>query len=85
MEQRVNVNFCVKLQTSPSETLEMLTVYCESAGQRSHGCQKSKIKTMLICVFDTRGIIHFEFVPEGTAVNQTFNLEVLKTLIDVLR
>jgi hypothetical protein len=28
MERRVNVNFCVKLQKSPSETLEMLkTVY----------------------------------------------------------
>jgi hypothetical protein len=40
MEQRVNVNFYVKLQKSPSETLVVLeTVYGESPGQRSHGYQ----------------------------------------------
>jgi hypothetical protein len=32
---------------------------------------KSKIKTMVICFFDIRVILHFEFVPEGTTVNQT--------------
>jgi hypothetical protein len=44
---------------------------------------KSKIKTMLTCFFNIRGIIHFEF--EGTTVNQTFYVEVLKRLIDVVR
>jgi histone-lysine N-methyltransferase SETMAR len=43
---------------------------------------KSEIKTMLFSFFD---IIHFEFVPEGTTVNQTFYLEVLKRLIDAVR
>jgi hypothetical protein len=75
MEKRVNVNFYVELQKSPSETLEMLRTVGESPGQRSPGCQKSK--TMLVCFFDTTGIIHFEFVPEGTTVNQTFYVEVL--------
>jgi hypothetical protein len=37
MEQRVNVKFCVKLQKSLSETLEMLkTVYGESAMSKSN-------------------------------------------------
>jgi hypothetical protein len=37
MEQRVNVNFCVKLQNSSSEMLEILkTVYGEFPGQRIH-------------------------------------------------
>jgi hypothetical protein len=36
MEQRVNGKFCVKLQTSPSETLQMLTVYGESTMSKSH-------------------------------------------------
>jgi hypothetical protein len=36
----VNVNCSVKLQKSASETLEILkTVYGESLGQRSYGCQ----------------------------------------------
>jgi hypothetical protein len=37
IEQRVNLNFCVKLQKSPSETLQMLkTVYDESTESNSN-------------------------------------------------
>jgi hypothetical protein len=43
---------------------------------------KSKIKTMLICFFNIRVIIHFEFVPEGTTVNHTFYMEVLKRFVE---
>jgi hypothetical protein len=60
-------------------------VYGKSPDQRNHGCQECKIRTMLICFLDVRGIIHFEFVPEGTTANQTFNVEVLKGLIDAVR
>lgn len=41
---------------------------------------KSRIKTMLIVFFDVRGIVHFEFVPQGETVNSAFYLEVLKRL-----
>jgi hypothetical protein len=40
---------------------------------------------MLICFFDIRSIIHSEFVPEGTTVNQTFYVQVLKRLIVAVR
>ena len=33
---------------------------------------ESKIKSMLICYFDSHGIVHKEFVPPGQTVNQTF-------------
>jgi hypothetical protein len=46
---------------------------------------KSKVKTMSICFFDIRGIVHFEFVPEGTTVDQAFYVEVLKRIIDAMR
>jgi hypothetical protein len=46
---------------------------------------KSKIKTMLICFFDIRSMIHFEFLPKGTTVNQTVYIEVLKSFIDAMR
>jgi hypothetical protein len=46
---------------------------------------KSKIKATLIYFFDIRGIIHFEFVPKGTTVNQTFYVEVLKRLTDTTK
>jgi len=41
---------------------------------------KSKIKSMLICFFDSQRIIHKEFVPPGQTVNQTFYWEVLERL-----
>jgi len=41
---------------------------------------KSKIKSMLICFFDSQGIVHKEFVPPGKTVNQTFYREVLERL-----
>jgi hypothetical protein len=43
------------------------------------------IKIMLICFFNIRGIIHFEFVTKGTTFNQTFFVEVLKRLIHAVR
>ena len=46
---------------------------------------KSKVKTMLIVFFDHRGIVHLEFVPEGTTVNQHFYKEVLTRLIARIR
>jgi hypothetical protein len=46
---------------------------------------KFEIKTMLICFLNISGIIHFEFVPEGTTVNETFYVDVLKRLIDAVR
>jgi hypothetical protein len=45
---------------------------------------KSKIKTILICFFNIRDIIHFEFVLDGTTVNLIFHV-VLKSLIDAVR
>jgi hypothetical protein len=44
----------------------------------------SKIKTMLVSFFDIRGIIHFEFVSEGTTVNLTLYV-VLKRPIAAVR
>jgi len=41
---------------------------------------KSNIKTMLICFFDAKGIVHSEIVPPSQTVNQIFYLEVLKRL-----
>ncbi|UYV62485.1 hypothetical protein LAZ67_2000755 [Cordylochernes scorpioides] len=41
---------------------------------------KSRVKTMLIVVFDKRGLIHKEFVPQGKTVNAEFYKEVLRRL-----
>ncbi|UYV80064.1 hypothetical protein LAZ67_18001570 [Cordylochernes scorpioides] len=45
----------------------------------------SKIKTMLITFFDSRGIIHKEFVPAGHTLTGEYYLNVLKRLIARIR
>jgi hypothetical protein len=50
LEQRLDVNFWVKLQKYQREMLEKLkTVYGESTGQKKSRMSKSKIKIMLTC------------------------------------
>jgi len=46
---------------------------------------QSNVKTMLICFFGIKGLVHFEFVSQGETVNQRFYLEVLKRLHDAVR
>ncbi|VVC30360.1 Pheromone/general odorant binding protein,Transposase, type 1 [Cinara cedri] len=41
---------------------------------------KSKMKTMMICFFDSKGIVHKEFVPPEQTVNQHFYQKVLDRL-----
>ena len=41
---------------------------------------KSKIKSMLICFFDSEGIVHTEFVPEGHTVNPFYYREIRERL-----
>jgi len=41
---------------------------------------KSKTKSKLICFFDSQGIVHIEFVPQGQTVNQFYYHEILERL-----
>lgn len=42
--------------------------------------QKSKVKTMLIVFFDSKGIVHKEFIPSGQTVNGQYYLTILDRL-----
>ena len=57
-------------------------IICETKKARQ---VKSNVKTMLICFFDIKGLVYFEFVPQGQTVNQQFYLELLKRFRDVAR
>ncbi|UYV66161.1 CLCN3 [Cordylochernes scorpioides] len=41
---------------------------------------KSKLKCLLITFFDVKGLVHYEFVPEGQSINQLYFLDVLRCL-----
>ena len=52
-----------------------------SITKRQKNClQKSKLKTMLVCFYDSKGIIHHEFVPQEQTVTGSFYLSVLERL-----
>ena len=46
---------------------------------------RSNIKSMLICFFDQKGIVHKEYVPSGQTVNAAFCVKVLKRLRENVR
>ena len=39
-----------------------------------------QVKTMFVCFFDHKGIVHYEFIAQGQMVNQQCYLEVLTRL-----
>ena len=41
---------------------------------------RSQVKTMLVCFFDHKGIVHYELITQGQRVNQHCYLEVLTRL-----
>ena len=57
--------------------------WCRPEDTRPKRClrSRSKIKIMLVVFFDSKGIVHHEFVPPGCTVNGLFYREVLKRLI----
>lgn len=69
------------------ETKQQSTQWKTSSSPRPKKCRqvKSNIKTMLICFFDMKGVVHMEFVPPGQTVNQTFYLGVLRRLRNSVR
>ena len=62
-----------------TQDLDMRKV-CAKMVPKNLRMSKSKIKSMLICFFDSQGIVHKEFVPPGQTVIQTFYREVLERL-----
>ena len=47
--------------------------------------EKSKIKSMLICFYDSKGIIHKEYVSTDQTVKAVFYVGVLKSLVSRIR
>jgi len=43
--------------------------------------QKSKVKTMLLVFYDSKGIVHHEFAPNGQSITGEYYLSVLKRLL----
>ena len=46
---------------------------------------RNNVKVMLTCFFDSRGIVHHEYAPEGQIINKEYYLEVLRRLRGAVR
>ena len=46
---------------------------------------RSKIKVLLTVFFDIRGVVHYEFLPEGQTVNKEYYLGVMRYLREAIR
>jgi len=59
------------------ETRRQSKQWIEEGGERLTKARmsRSQIKTMLICFFDIRGVVHKEFVPQGQTVTGVFDIE----------
>jgi len=71
-------------------TLKQYDRVC-SGKHRNHLARKkalmsrSQVKTMLVCFFDHKGILHYEFIAQEQMVNQQCYLEVLTRLRECVR
>ena len=100
-EQRACIKFCFKLGKTATECYEMLKTaigepklnpvngkvrgHLDRRRQGKARQVRSNIKSMLICLFDQKGIVHKEFAPPGQTVNAAFYVEVLKRLQENVR
>ena len=56
-----------------------------SPRQKKARISRSQVKNMLVCFFDHKGIVHYEFIAKGQTVNQHCYLEVLTRLRESFR
>ena len=45
----------------------------------------NNVKVMLTCFFDSRGIMHHEYAPEGQTINKEYYLQVLRQLREAVQ
>ena len=57
----------------------------ESSRPRKARQVRSNVKAMLTCFFDSRGIVHHEYAPEGQTINKEYYLQVLRRLREAVR
>jgi hypothetical protein len=51
-----------------------------------NGCHvQSNVKVMLTVYFDSEGVVHHEFLPQGKTVTKEYFLEIMKSLHEVIR
>ena len=81
--QRKHINYCSK------HTAKMQWVVHEcvtgSVDLKKGRRLRSKTKVMLLAFFDSEGIVHHEYAPNGQTIKKEFYLEILRRLRESVR
>jgi hypothetical protein len=92
LEQRINIEFCVKLRNNARDSCATFSdAYGREAMKKSNVFEwhkrfkkghmpKSQMKAVHVTLFDIKGIVHFELVPQGRTINEAYCVEILKRL-----
>jgi hypothetical protein len=61
---------------------------CDRNSQHSHNPRKleckNQMKIMLIIFFSIKATVHYQLIPQGQTVNQTYYVEILKWLCEAV-
>jgi hypothetical protein len=95
-EHGINIRFCVKLGKNATDTGAMLSEACggeamkkpsisvtQTVPRRSH--VEITNEDNAITFFVIKGIVRFEFIPQGQIVNWAYYMEIWKRLREVVR
>ena len=100
-EQRICIKFCEDVKFLKNVLIgDESWVYGYDTDTKQHSSQwkrptsprpkkgrqvRSKTKVMLMAFFDSEGIVHHEYVPDGQTINKEFYLKVLRRLYESVR
>ena len=93
-EQSICIKFCFKIGKTATVTYQLLQqAYGEDAMGRTQVFDwfrrfkegRSKTKVTLVAFFDSDGIVHHEYAPDGQTINKEFYLEFLRRLRESVR
>ena len=73
-------------QCVPEERRQSMQWKTKNSPRPKKACMSlSQVKTRLVCFFDHKGIVHYEFIAQGQTVNQQCYFEVLTRLRESVR
>jgi hypothetical protein len=87
LEQRYCIKFCEKLGDTQAKTTDKIQQAFRDDAM-SISCIKEwfiRFKVMLTVFFDSPGVVHHEYAPQGTTIPKEYYQEVLHRLRDSLR
>ena len=63
----------------------IITVGVKNVAATKKSTPSADVKVMLTVFFDSEGVVHYEFLPQGRTFNKEYYLEVMQRLREAVR